>query len=750
MTNSISYHGSPQEGESNPGKNNEESTVTGVISRVTFHNPENGYSVLQVSTPRKLEAVTVVGTFLKPSQGINIHARGRFITHNRFGDQFQASVITEIVPSTLEGIEKYLSSGLIKGIGPKTAQRLMEKFGENTLEVICREPEKIAAVPGIGKAKAKLIHNTCAEQRESQDTMRFLVEHGISPKLGQKIIDKYKNKTIEIISNDPYLLARQLRGVGFQTADRIALQLGVKAESPQRLKAGLYYALERAADDGHCFLPPSELFRRASALLGIGNETDLSEALEELIREDFITRRDETVYLKHLAAAEDFVAKFIAQRSMLETENEIGAEDINSALKAAASELEIEFSQDQKEAVYAAARNSVIVITGGPGCGKTTLIKALSHLFRGANLRLMLAAPTGRAAQRMAQVCEYPASTIHRLLKYDPRSGTFTFGINDPLPADAVIVDEASMIDISLAKDLFSAIPKNAKLILVGDKDQLPSVGPGRVFADLIASQQIKTIQLTKLFRRAEDSNINDIAFMINSGLAPNIPEPDGVTKTDSYFIPKRDPEDAAHTIQRLVSDHIPRKFSIKLADITVLTPSNRGVLGTVELNKGLQAKLNPPTALGIDGELEVGDNIFRIGDRVCQRVNNYQIDPHGVFNGDVGQIYSIERAARRMVVELWDGRLIKYESGDLHQLSLAYAVTVHRSQGSEIPCVVLALTDAHFTLLERQLIYTAVTRAKKLLILVGSKRALEIACRRINTQKRCTALKERIETFAL
>ena len=729
-----------------PQNTSDESAISGVIARVTFHNPENGYSVLQVNLTEQNETLTVVGTILNPVQGMSIHARGKSVFHQRFGAQFQAASITEIAPSTNEGIEKYLSSGLIKGIGEKTARRLVNKFAEKTLEIIYKDPDKLATVSGISKNKALLIHNACTQQRANQDSMRFLIEHGVKPNLAQKIVDKYKSKTVEILSKDPYMLARQIKGIGFLTVDRIALQLGITPDSPERLKAGIFYALERSADDGHCYLNKSDLFRRSITLLGIGDHYDLSEHLESLLAEGFVVAKDDSVYLHHIAAAEKFVADFIASRAYSPKQSDIPAHSLMKALKYASQELELDFSEEQRDAVQLAAENSLLLITGGPGCGKTTIIKALCHLFKQSKKRFALAAPTGRAAQRMSQVCDYPAGTIHRLLKYDPRSGKFTYGINDPLQIDALIIDEASMIDILLAKDLFSAIPRNAKLILVGDKDQLPSVGPGKVFSDLITSKGLKSVVLSRLFRRQEESSINDIAFMINSGIVPTIPTPDGLTKVDAYFIPKRDPQEAAATIESLVADQISRKFSIPLPEITVLTPSNRGPLGTVELNRRLQARLNPRGVLGADTELEHGNNVYRLGDRVCQRVNNYQIDPYGVFNGDTGQIHSIERAAKKLTVELWDGRLIKYDSSDIGQLSLAYAVTVHRSQGAEIPCVVLALTDSHFTLLERQLIYTAVTRAKKLLIVVGSKRALEIACKKITTQKRGTSLKQRIE----
>jgi exodeoxyribonuclease V alpha subunit len=458
-----------------------------------------------------------------------------------------------------------------------------------------------------------------------------------------------------------------------------------------------------------------------------------------------VVQLDEKIFLKHLNRAEDFVAEFVAARCGETEEPVLAPADTRRFLDAAQGELGITFSAEQIHAVELAARHKFMIITGGPGCGKTTVTRALVSVFKHAGKVISLAAPTGRAAQRMSQVCGMPASTIHRLLRYDPSRGGFLHGINDPLIADVIIVDEASMVDVVLAKDLFSAIPRNATLILVGDKDQLPSVGPGRVFGDLVSLREVKTVALSKLFRRSEESTINAIALMINSGATPDIPEPDGITKADGYFIPRKDASEAAATIEKLVADQIPRKFGIDPREITVLTPSNRGPLGTIALNQLLQQRLNPPGAFDSEQELQHNGVDFRVGDRVCQRVNNYQIDPYGVFNGDSGTVHSVSKSERSLVVEMWDGRLVKYAAGDIGQLSLAYAVTVHRSQGSEIPCVVLAIHESHFTLLERQLMYTAVTRAKKLLIVVGSKKALMLATKRMNSKRRLTLLAERI-----
>jgi exodeoxyribonuclease V alpha subunit len=726
----------------------EEQVVRGTIGRVTFHNPENGYSVLQLDLSGGGERVTVVGHLQRASIGTHIVARGVFRQHARYGRQLTATSITEVTPSSSEGIRKYLASGAVKGVGSKTAARLVARFGDKTIETILKEPEMVAALSGIGKHKAELLRTALAGQAEVQEIMRFLLEHNISQGLASKIYERYGNQAIEILSSDPYLLARDLRGVGFATADQIAKNMGLKPDAPQRLKAGLYYALEKAADDGHCYQPKAYLLQKTSVLLGIADQHELSleEHLESLAKEGFLVIEEDQVYLKHLYRAEEFVAQFVADRCEPREAPEIELKLIEKSLGRAQSQLGISFSAEQKQAVKDAALYRFMIITGGPGCGKTTLIRALSIMFRSAQKRLFLAAPTGRAAQRMAQVCDMSASTIHRLLRYDPATHHFLHGLNDPLPTDAVIIDEASMIDIQLARDLFSAIPRGATLILVGDKDQLPSVGPGRVFGDLVALKDLRTVSLTKLFRRAEESTITSIAHLINSGIVPDIPELDGVTKSDAYFLARSEPEEAARAVENLVAEQIPKKFGFEPSEIAVLTPSNRGEVGAERLNKRLQNRLNPAGSVDSEQELTVNGVEFRVRDRVCQRVNNYQIDELGVFNGDIGQVFGVDRKSASLLVELWDGRVIRYNSGDTHQLSLAYAVTVHRAQGSEMPCVVLVLHDSQYTLLERQLIYTAITRAKKLLIIVGSKRALLLAIKKTDTKRRCSFLKERIE----
>jgi len=723
----------------------EPEVVRGTIERVTFRNANNGYSVLQVVPEDSCDRITVVGMAPHVNAGSYVMMTGSYITHPKFGKQFTLQTMTETPPSTSEGIERYLASGLIAGVGKRTAARIVKEFGLSSLQVIQNEPEKIASLAGVGKKRAEILNTALLQRGEFEQILRFLVEHQISTNLSAKIYERFKGQTVDIIKRDPYVLAREIRGIGFHTADTIALNLGVLPDSPQRLKAGLYCALVAAADDGHCYLSRQVLLDRAHMLLGLAEPLDLGEPLEQLLVEGLLIIFENGIFLKHYDQAEDAVGRFIAERTTPREKHSIPNSTINESIVEAERTLGVELSPEQRLAVESAALLPLLIITGGPGCGKTTVIKALALLFERAGLSFALAAPTGRASQRMSQVCNVPASTIHRLLKYDPLTTRFVFNARNTLPYDAIIIDEASMVDVLLARDLFAAIPAKCTIILVGDKDQLPSVGPGRVFGDLVGCSAVRVITLLRLFRRSHESHINTVAHMINTGEVPTIPAPDGITKSDAYFIQRDNADESSRLIESLIAEQIPKKFGFSGSDIAVLTPSNRGPLGTLELNKRLQERLNPRASHSDDEVLEFGDLEFRVGDRVCQRVNNYKIDLTGVFNGDMGTVVQVNHEDQKLSVELWDGRLIEYPRGEVAQLSLAYAVTVHRSQGMEVPCVVLALDDSHFMLLERQLVYTGVTRAKKLLIIVGSKRALSLAAKRAQTKKRCTLLRERI-----
>jgi exodeoxyribonuclease V alpha subunit len=723
----------------------EAETLKGSVERITFRNPDNGYSILVVKQAESNQRTTVVGTCIHIHVGSTVVAKGEFKEHPKYGRQFSALSINPVEPDSAEEIERYLSSGAIKGIGESTAKKIVEAFGDKTLETILQEPQKVARVPGVGKAKAQAVAAAFAEQSVLQQILQYLISHRITPGLANKIYSQYGDKAVDLLNEDPYVLARDIRGIGFKRADQIALGgLGLSIDSPHRLKAGLVYTVEKAGEDGHCFLPRQTLIERSKTLLSLDEETELDHYLDKLIKKGTLQAEEENIYTPPLLLAEKVVAQFISERSEVLPQSVVPHEEIQQSIKRAGEELGLLFSEEQKQAAELAAWYRLIVITGGPGCGKTTLIKALSRLFCSAGKKMILAAPTGRAAQRMSQVCNYPASTIHRLLKFG--RGGFEHNSDNPLRADVLVVDEASMVDIFLAKALFSAIPASCTLILVGDKDQLPSVGPGRIFADILASPSVQRVFLSQLFRRDDTSTINTIAHLFNAGIAPTIPEPDGNTKVDAYFLPEKDPEQAAELVERLVSDQLPKKFGFNPNDIMVLTPSNRGPLGVQALNKRLQARLNPPLISG-GNELTAGDNsTLRLGDRVVQRVNNYNIHEAGVFNGDAGVIYGVDHEAKRLQVDLWDGRIISYTFTETTQLSLAYAMTVHRSQGTEIPCVVLVLHDSHYTMLERQLVYTAVTRAKRLLVIVGTKRALGIAAKRTTALERFSLLGKRIE----
>lgn len=721
------------------------STLRGTVVRVTFRNPTNGYSVVQVDADDSKERITAVGLLPLAKVGSHVLMEGEFVTHQKFGRQFSAVSCTEAPPSTAEGISRYLASGIITGVGKITADRIVAAFGERAIEKIKESPDEVALVPGVGKKKAQLLQDAFAAQTEFDQTMRFLIEHKIGPSLGARIYERFKNKAVEIISKDPYVLAREIRGIGFLTADSIAKTLGFPHDSPLRLKAGLAYALDQAADEGHCALTEENLIGKASQLLEIENPDSLRDPLHELMTEGLLVRRGSHVLLKRIDRAEEFVSDFVRSRHGRSADPLFSPARLETALHDAEKALSITLSAEQRDAVESVCWHRLALITGGPGCGKTTLIKALTTLFELEGIPFALAAPTGRAAQRMAQVCSTSASTIHRLLKFDPFGSQFVHNSKNPLPFRAIIIDETSMVDISLARDLFSAIAQDCSVVLVGDKDQLPSVGPGRVFGDLVESDKVRVCVLSQLFRRAEESRINVIAHGINHGHVPAIPSIDDGTPSDAFFISRASADESVQAVERLVSEYIPQRFGFTGSDIAVLTPANRGPIGTQELNRRLQEKLNPVENLLSGDTLTFEWGQLRVGDRVCQRVNNYKIDPSGVFNGDMGTITSLDKDEGTVTVDLWDGRVINYTRSEVHQLSLAYSLTVHRSQGMEVPCVVLALDNSHYTLLERQLLYTAVTRAKKLLIIVGSKRALGMASKRATTRQRATLLGQRI-----
>ncbi len=756
----------PEESESSvqPAATPGDGILRGTVAKVSYRDAVSGFGVIRAEADDTAGAysgqtATVVGIIPESlAGGTCFIARGEWQMHPRFGKQFRARFLAETPPTSAQGILRYLASGSIKGLGPVLAQRVVEAFGDKTIAVLDENPQRLSEVPGIGRKKLGEIINSWQEKKNIREVLLFFQEHGISIALAQRIYNSYGARAIDVVKRDPFVLAQEVWGIGFHTADRIAQAFGTDINSPSRLRAGLVFALRQASDDGNCFLPREILLTKAVALLQIEDTGLLADCLSKAALADDLVIDRERVYLPDLFLAEKHLAQNISQRlspgsgfreipdSIISAASEQVYLDssfktsVDSAQDAAPRTLRL--SDEQKDAIRLAASRRLMVITGGPGCGKTTVVRTIAMLFRRAGLEVRLTAPTGRAAQRLAEVCEMPASTIHRLLKYDPIQHDFVHDAEDPLVLDAVILDESSMIDVPLACSLFEALPAHARVVVVGDADQLPSVGPGLFLSDLLSIEKVPRVRLTRLFRRTNESLITGIAHDINKGATPHIPEP-GAEKADAYFLPCPDVSGAAQLIERLIVEQIPKKFGFRGSDIMVLTPMNQGELGVIALNQRLQQRLVP--ALPGHPSVKMGDLEFRLGDRVCQRVNNYQLHVNGVFNGDQGEIIGIDATNHKVYVKLWDGREITYGSDTLPQIDLAYALTIHRSQGSEVAVVVLALHDAHHIMLERQLLYTAVTRAKKLLIIVGTRQAVKTATRRIRSRKRFTALAERV-----
>ncbi|RME57584.1 MAG: ATP-dependent RecD-like DNA helicase [Candidatus Dadabacteria bacterium] len=730
-----------------------EKLYQGTVKRIIYTSPEGLYTVFLLKVEETGENIIVTGEPLSLEPGNYVSVRGEFVRHPKYGKQFSASSIVPVKPVTNEGIIRYLSSGIVKGIGKKLAAKIVDAFGVQTFEMIKKFPDKVAKVRGIGKKKALLLKEALEKEETVQKTLSFLLSHGLSLNLARKVFLRFKEKTIEIISENPYILAECLKGVGFITADRIAIGLGFEPASEKRIRGAVLYLLERAKDDGHCFLTKAELHNQLLALLGVEYVPDLEKQLERLQEEGVIVIEKECIYLTPLYKAEEGVARFISER-VSEKGEKLSSEEIEKALNDTQKELGIQFNAAQRLAVRLSLSKKVTVITGGPGCGKTTLTRALVNLLKQRNKTIALCAPTGRAAQRLAQACSDKAKTIHRLLKYNPAVHSFYYGAGMPLRVnekliDYLIVDESSMIDITLAFHLVSALPSSAHVIFVGDANQLPPVGAGTFFMDLVSSGKVPTAVLTEVYRQAERSSIIRIAHEINAGIIPAIAVPDGKTKTDAYLIPRSRPEEILSTLKVLLTRQLREQFGFKTEDILVITPTNRGPLGTITLNRYLQTLLNPRSNSMSEPFLEVGSEKIFIGDKVYQKVNNYDIHPDGVFNGDTGQVIDIDAKEQSCTVKLWDGRVITYTSGSLNQLGLAYVITVHKSQGSEAPCVIVICSTAHYIMLEKQLMYTAVTRAKKFLLIIGSKKALITAVRRSKALKRNSRLSEKIKEFS-
>ena len=733
--------------------------VAGTIERVTFHSEETGFCVLRVNAPRRREPVTVVGTAVTVGPGEFVEANGAWVNDRSYGLQFRAEHLRVVPPSTLEGIEKYLGSGMIRGIGPHFAAQLVRAFGAEVFEVIENDPERLRELPGIGPKRQSQVVAAWAEQKAVREIMVFLQSHGVGSARAVRIYRLYGDQAVDRVRENPYRLTLDVRGIGFRTADAIAQSLGFEADSIPRARAGVRHVLQELAGEGHCAGERGALVEATAGLLEVEAEVVERALARDLADEELVDETrdaDSWIYLPALHRSERGAAGHLGR--LLGTGGPPwGDIDPEKAIPWAEQRVGFELSGSQRAAVACAIRERVTIITGGPGVGKTTIVNAVLRIVRAKGVRARLCAPTGRAAKRLAESTGLEASTIHRLLEFDPATGGFRHGRDQPLDTDLVVVDEVSMVDIVLANQLFRAIPEHAALLLVGDVDQLPSVGPGSVLADVIGSERVPTVRLTEIFRQAESSRIVVNAHRINRGESPEYPRPPNRSEgssegegegaetargnaapSDFYVIPVRDAEEARDRLLQVVTERIPRRFGFDpMADLQVLTPGRRGGLGATALNAELQSLLNPDSPARVN---RYGTTYAR-GDKVLQTVNDYQKE---VFNGDIGRIVAVDPEEQTVTVD-FEGRPVPYEFSELDELSLAYAITVHKSQGSEFPAVVIPLTTQHYMLLERNLVYTGVTRGKRLVVLVAEPRALAIAVRRFESVQRRSRLAERL-----
>jgi exodeoxyribonuclease V alpha subunit len=717
-------------------------TLTGSIERITFHNPETGFAVLRVQTRGRRGLVTVVGTLINAEAGENIEAVGEWVQDREHGLQFKADRIQTKPPQTLEGIEKYLGSGLVKGIGPHFARKIVEVFKERTLEVIDESPSFLKEIKGIGAVRLQRIRESWQEQKAVREIMVFLQSHGIGTSKAVRIYKIYGDQAVELVRANPYRLAADVWGIGFQTADQLALKLGLARNSPQRARAAVRHVLQEfSSTEGHVGYPEAGVIEKTIELTGteIGREV-IARAIEEGRKEEEFVHEpggDEPwLYLKPLFLAEIGVARSL--RKLGEGGHPLPALDVEAALQWVEKRMGLELAATQRDAIRQAATRKVLVITGGPGVGKTTLVRGILEIFAAKNRRVALCAPTGRAAKRLSETTGRDARTIHRLLEFDPGMGDFRRNRDNLLDLDLLVVDEVSMVDVVLMNQLLRAVPPWACVVLVGDVDQLPSVGPGTVLADIIASKTVPVVRLTEIFRQAGQSWIVRAAHHVQHG---DVPESAPPGQGDFYFIEAREPETILDRIITLVRERIPGRFGFDpFRDVQVLAPMNLSLLGTGNLNRQLQEVLNParPGA----AQVQRHEWTFRAGDKVIQTKNNYDKE---VFNGDIGRIKAILEADREVVVD-FDGREVVYDHGVLDELTLAYSLSIHRSQGSEYPAVVIPLHTQHYMMLQRNLLYTGITRGKQLVVLVGSCKALEMAVQRQDTARRFSALCRRLQ----
>ncbi|NKI40309.1 SF1B family DNA helicase RecD2 [Streptomyces physcomitrii] len=732
------------------------SVVEGVLERITYANEDNGYTVARVDTGRGAgDLLTVVGSLLGAQPGESLRMEGRWGSHPQYGKQFTVENYTTVLPATIQGIRRYLGSGLIKGIGPRIADRITEHFGLKTLDIIEEEPGRLVEVPGLGPKRTKLIGAAWEEQKAIKEVMIFLQGVGVSTSIAVRIYKKYGDSSIDVVRHQPYRLAADVWGIGFLTADRIAQSVGIPHDSPERVMAGIQYALSQSTDQGHCFLPEEQLLSDAVKLLQVDSQLVI-ECLDRLAAQDEGVVRERVpgpeggeevtaVYLVPFHRAELSLSAQVLR--LLRTEQErlpaFAEVDWDKALGWLATRTGTELAPEQREAVRLALTRRVAVLTGGPGCGKSFTVRSVVELARAKQAKVVLAAPTGRAAKRLAELTGAEASTVHRLLELKP-GGDAAYDRDRPLDADLVVVDEASMLDLLLANKLVKAVPPGAHLLFVGDVDQLPSVGAGEVLRDLLApGSPVPAVRLTRIFRQAQQSGVVTNAHRINSGTPPLTSGLD-----DFFLFVEDDTEEAGRLTVDVAARRVPARFGLDpRRDIQVLAPMHRGPAGAGTLNGLLQQAITP--ARPDLPEKRFGGRVFRVGDKVTQIRNNYEKGANGVFNGTVGVVTSLSTEDQRLTVRTDEDEEVPYDFDELDELSHAYAVTIHRSQGSEYPAVVIPVTMSAWMMLQRNLLYTAVTRAKKLVVLVGSRRALGQAVRTLSAGRRCTALDFRLSGAA-
>jgi exodeoxyribonuclease V alpha subunit len=724
-------------------------TLQAVLERITYANEETGYTIARATTAKSSDLLTIVGPLLGAQVGESLELTGRWTTHPKYGRQFDVWSYRTILPATVQGIERYLGSGLIKGIGPKTAEKIVAHFGITTLDVIDTEPERLIEVPGLGPKRTKAIGAAWEEQRAIKEVMVFLQSVDVSTSLAVRIYKKYGDASIGVVKNEPYRLAGEVWGIGFKTADAVARAVGIPHDSPDRIKAALQYTLAQAGDQGHCFLPAPNLVADTVELLGL-DAAPIAQALQELAADgehviaDEVPAGDSTVPARYLAPfhrAERGLASGLLSllRAADDRMPSFRTVDWDKAFAWLRTRNDAELAPEQADAVRLALTEKVAVLTGGPGCGKSFTVSAIVDLAKAKRAKVLLAAPTGRAAKRLAELTGHEATTIHRMLELRP-GGEASYDRDSPLDVDLLVVDESSMLDTILANKVVKAVPPGAHLLLVGDVDQLPSVGAGEILRDVLAAPAIPRVRLTRIFRQAAESGVVANAHRVNAGDFPELGRFD-----DFFFFACDDNDQVADRIVDIVAHRIPKRFGLHpVKDVQVLTPMHRGGPGAGNLNGRLQEALTPARE-GLP-ERRYGGRVYRVGDKVIQIRNNYNKGANGVFNGTVGQVTGLDLESQTLTVRTDEDEDVEYEFAELDELVHAYAITVHRSQGSEYPAVVVPVTTSAWTMLQRNLLYTAITRAKRLVVLVGSKKALAMAVKTAGTGKRHTGLTHRLE----